>query len=630
MRKVIFLIAIVALMAAGASAQEVAPMSAGEYRLETPFDADLGLGYRWVDQRGDPLAGQYEWLHSSAAGKAVIEWDPLPHRFFLDTYVLSPKEYYGEMDYAYKDVVMVNVLSRSLFHNLEHLSLGTDDPTTLSPSSVDFNPADVYGVQNMMNGARIRFKAPEFPFHIYLEARDQEKKGTIQQIFLRSFTGGFDRASQSRDIDYETTEAKATVNSHLDWVELEYSHSEKKFKDATGQVLTDTTSPNFTYTHNLVPSLESSNDTIKLHTNYTGRITASATYSAGDKENKDSGTKATYANTAADLTVAPHRDVMISVRYRHYEMSEDNPPTVTSISPGGLTTYNVRDAISTTRDTVSAFVRYRATQNLTLRAEYAFDALSRDFAPGTWNLDTDVKKNTVRLGATYRLTSRLMLRGDVSYMTASVPANSTDNTYPSMAEEARALLTWNPVIWYSLMLSGSTTREERNPAAFPFAGDRTTDRNRAMTTMTFLLGKRASLTPGYAFYQNRTNGPLAYTDLTGAISSESGVPYADTAHVVSLALGVAISDSVTLTADVSQSHSRGNWQNSGVVPGSTGIAGLTSLKMIENEAGADLSFHYTKNLGTDFRYSYRKIEDQIDGEQNGTNQIALAMLTYKW
>jgi opacity protein-like surface antigen len=290
----------------------------------------------------------------------------------------------------------------------------------------------------------------------------------------------------------------------------------------------------------------------------------------------------------------------------------------------------VRDAISTTKDNVSAFVRYRATQNLTLRAEYSLDDLKRDFLPGSWALDPEVKKNTFRLGGTYRFTSRFMLRGDYTHMTADVPANSVDNTYPSKSDGLRALLTWNPSAWFNLMLSGGTVREERSPTGAPFAGDRTTDRNRAMGTMTFLMGKKTSLTPGYAYFQNKSTGPIVYTDLAGATTSEDGVPYADTAHVVSLSLAHAISDVMTLTADVSQSHARGNWRNSGVVAGSAGIAELTDLKVVENEAGADLSLQYTKNLGTDFRYSYRKIDNKIDDALDGTNQIVLATLTYKW
>jgi hypothetical protein len=52
--------------------------------------------------------------------------------------------------------------------------------------------------------------------------------------------------------------------------------------------------------------------------------------------------------------------------------------------------------------------------------------------------------------------------------------------------------------------------------------------------------------------------------------------------------------------------------------------------VVENQVGADLSLQYTKNLGTDFRYSYRDIDDEIDDALDGTNQIMLATLTYKW
>jgi opacity protein-like surface antigen len=628
MKKILFAIAIIALMAAGASAEEQSTTAPGTNKAGTSFDADLGLGYRWITNSGSPLAGEYDWLHSSAAGKAVIEWDTLPDRFFLETHVLSSKEYFGDLDYAYGDIVMVNLLSRSLYHNTEHVDLGADDPATASPSNVDLSPGDQYGVQDMMNRAQIRLKTPDFPFHIYLEARNQEKKGTIQQTFFRSFSGGYNRATETRPIDYVTTETKATANSHLGPVEAEYSHSEKTFRDTQEIAMTDITT--IAYIHNEVPKLESSNDTVKLHTSHTGRIAAAFTYSSGDKKNDYTSLKDTYKNAGADLTIIPHKDVTISVRYRRYEIDEEN-----STLPG----LGTRDALSTTRDTVSAFLRYRATQDLTLRLEYLIESLTRDFLPGTWALDKDVTKNTVRLGGTYRFTSRFMLRGDLTHMTADVPANSVDNTYPEKSDSARGLLTWNPSAWFNVMLSGGTTREERSSTGMiamdgtPMSnlGERKTERNNAMGTVTFLLTKTTSLTPGYSFYQNKSTGPIVYTqDVTFASITESGVPYADTVHVASLSLGQSISDVMMLTVDVSQSHSRGSWQNSGTVAGSTGIAELTNLKVVENEIGADLSMQYTRNLGTDFRYTYRDIDDKIDNTLDGTNQIMLATLTYKW
>ena len=635
MKKIIYLIAMLVLLAPPLRAQEKTP-AGGQYQLGTPFEGDLRLGYRWNMTSGNPMAGEYQYQHSAVAGSAIIEYDPLPNRILLETYIQNSKDYFAEFDYAYKDIVMLNLTSRSLFHNLDHYSLGRDDPATLTPYFTDLNTGDLYGTSNAMSRIQVRVKTPDFPFHIYLEAKNQEKHGTIQQRFLSSFSGGFNKLARSRDIDWETQEAKATVNSHLGPVEVEYSHATKKFSDTHGKVMTDTVpGGSLSYTHNLVPDLESSVDTVKIHTSHTGRISATATYSSGERKNTDSNAKATFVNAAGDFGWIQAKDVTVAVKYRHYSVDQQNPDSVTSInSLGGTTAYAVRNAINYQKDIMSGMVRYRATEKLTVRGEYSLESLSRDVwtgdAAGSWLLDDKITKNTARLGATYRLTNKLMLRGDVSHQAAAVPANSVDNTYPETSDAARGTLTWTPKPWFNWLLSGGTVREERGNLGTPFTDKRTTERNRALSSLTFILGKKTSFTPSYAFFQNKQNGPIAYTDSTGGITAESAVPYADTAHVASLSVSYALADAMLFTAEAGRSWSRGSWQNSGAVAGSTGIAELTSIKVVETTAGASLDVRYSKNLGTEFRYQVRKLDDILDNAQDGTNQIALATLSYRW
>ena len=633
MKKIIYLIAMIVLLAPPLQAQEKTP-AGGQYQLGSPFEGDVRLGYRWNMTSGNPMAGEYEYQHSSVAGSAVIEYDPLPHRILLETYVQNQKDYFGEFDYAYKDIIMMNMMSRSLYHNLDHYSIGQNDPVT-GRTVTDLSPGDLYGMSDAMNRIQVRFKTPDFPFHIYLEAKTQEKHGTIQQRFMSAFTAG-DKMARSREIDYETQEAKATVNSHLGPLEVEYSHATKKFSDTHGKVMTDTV-PGVaqSYTHNLVPDLESSVDTIKIHTTHTGRISGSATYASGDRKNTDSLAKGTFVNAAGDLGWIPTKDLTVAVKYRHYSVDQQNPDSVTSVNSLGVaTTYAVRNAINYQKDAMSGMVRYRATDKLTVRGEYSFESLTRDVwtgdAAGSWMLDDKITKNTVRVGATYRLTNKLMLRGDASHQTAVVPANSVDNTYPETSDAARGTLTWMPKSWFNWLLSGGTVREERGNLGTPFTDKRTTERNRALTSFTFILGKKTSVTPSYAFFQNKQNGPIAYTDIASGITAESAVPYADTAHVASLAVSYALADSMQFTAEAGRSWSRGSWQNSGAVAGSSGIAELTSIKVVETTAGANLDVRYTKNLGTEFRYQVRKLNDILDNTQDGTNQIALATLSYRW
>lgn len=622
MNKIIYLIALLVLLAPPVGAQERA--AGGLYQLGTPFEGDVALGYRWNLTSGNPMAGEYQYQHSSVAGSALIEYDPLPNRLLLESYYENGKDYFGEIDYSYRDVIMLNMMTRSLFHNTDHYSIGEGTP---SMNVTDLDPADTYGTSNAMNRAQIRFKAPDFPFHVYLEAKSQEKHGSFQQRFMNSFTAG-DKMSRTREIDWETEEAKATINSHLNWVEVEYSHATKKFAETKDKSLTDTGA--ITYTHNLVPDIESSTDTIKIHTSHTGRIAAAATYASGERENKDSGAKSSFTNAAGDISWIPTKDLTVAVKYRHYAVDADNADTVNSVGLLGLTTYSARNAISYTKDIMTGLVRYRATKDLTLRGEFGFEDLRRDWGAASWALDEKISRTTMRLGATYRLTNKILLRGDASRQSATVPANSVDTTYPETSDQARATVTWTPKPWFTMLLTGGTVREERADLGAPFTDKRTSERNRFLGSFTFLAGKSTTITPSYSFFQNKQNGPIAYADISSAITAETGVPYADVAQVIALAASHAMSDSLIFTLETTKAWSRGSWQSSGVVAGSGGIADLSSLRTVETTAGADLEIRVTKYLGYELRYQVRKIDDKLDDTQDGTNQIALAALTLKW
>jgi len=627
MKKILLLIACMLVWSPGASAQEKAPVLP-VYGGGTSFEGDVAFGYRWVTDEGSRTAGEYEYLHSSLAGYANIEYDPLPHRLLIEMFINNTHDYYNELDYSYRDVVMFNYTGRRLYRNLHHWNIGQDDPSTPSPSMTDYDPNAEYFTDSAFNRAQLRLKTPDFPFHIFLEAKNQEKHGSVQQRFMRSFSNGYSKASQTRDIDYETTEAKATANSHVGPLEIEISHAVKEFGNTHDKSMTDTTA--VTYTHNQVSDTESSVDTVKVHTSHTGRISAAVTYSAGERKNKDSNVKTDFVNAAGDFTWIPRKDLTVSLKYRHYEVTPDAPTTVSSVSLAGLTSYTVRDPIGYTKDIMSALVRYRATDALTLRGEFAYDDLTRDFTPGAWQLDPSVSRTMARVGASYLLTRRITVRGDVTRQTADVPSDSVDNTYNDTVDTVRASLTWAPKPWYNLFLSGATIMEKRDELAAPFTGPRETERDRVQGSMTFMIGKQTALIPGYAFYQNKQNTTIAYADAAAAITAEGGVPYADTAHIASLAVTHSVSESVTFTVDALRSWSRGSWQNSGVVPGSSGIPELTNMHVVDTTLGAEVQVRITKNIGTDFRYHYRNLDDRIDDAEDGTFQTMFAGLTMAW
>ncbi len=631
-------------------------------------EGDIKVGYRWISLDGNARAGEYEFFKPSDALSAVIEWDQLPHRFLLEYHTLNEKDFFKSLDYSFSDIVVFNATSRKLFHNLDHYSFGADNLGTPSPSFTDNDPQDRYSTENTFNTFFLRLKTPDFPFHFYAEARSLEKEGTVQQRFLRGFfrqnatAGALFKESQSRDIDWRTTEFKAGANSHLGPAELDYSHTEKKFEAKGDKVLYDAYPDAYetavvrlgdTYPHNLVPDLESSSDTVKIHTSHTGRIVAAGTYTTGEKENRDSGARTDYWNAAGDLTITPFKDLAVFFKYRHYNLTAENPDTVTIAGITNTYTYNVRDSISSQKDIMTSAMRYRMTDRLTLKGEYSVEKIQREVGtPGatmplnvpdtgrttlaSWEVAPETTKNTAKLGATYRIMKKLSARADYSHTEIDNPAYNFD---PNKSDTAKVSFTWTPTQTISALVSYSGLREKRDDLEAPLAGgERETSRDQALGSMTVLVGKQSSITASYAYYRNQVDDTLTYNySLTGVTSpnsyslvTESGVPYDDVAHVGSVLLTHALADAITITAEASRSYSRGSFRNSGTPLNTDGIAQFSDLKVVEDIYAAGVEIALAKDIGTEFRYQYREYNDKVDSSNDGTTQIVLATMSVKW
>ncbi len=625
MKKYTILLLIFVLWASAAAGQQ-APGDKADV-----FEGFVGPTYNWVDAVGNPRAGEYEYLKSSFGGDLHLEYDPLPQRFSIETHYLNQKDYFGELDYAYRDIVLFNFLTRGVYHNLDHLTFGPDDLTTPSPSFTDLDPNAEYALENTLRRASIRFKTPDFPFHVYADATTVDRTGTIQQRFLRGFTGGLDKVSQSRDIDWSSLEARVGLNSHLGPVEVDYNHSEKKF-EARGpdKVLYDVY-PTFTAAHNEVPDLKSSADTVKLHTSYTGRVVAAVGYSSGDKKNQDSGAKADFTNSAGDLTLTPVAGLLLVMKYRHFELNEKTPDTVMVPAPGGgLNTFSVRAPITSKRDVISGAARYRITSDLTAKGEYAVDSVDRNIGTGAnaWDVAPKTTKVTSRLGLNYRVMNKLALRADYSAAQIENPAYPND---PDRINAAQAGVTWTPTPRVLAFASYGNIQQNRTMLTAPLAGgDRKNTRDQVLGSITLLAGSRTSITASYFYYNNKEKQTITFRDDSGHFILEDSVPYGDTAQVYSLSGSQALAEGIVVTADASRSYSKGNFRVDGSVPGTTGIDTLSDIKVVEDILTAGLEVQFNRNTGGSFRYQYRHYDDQIDNTQDGRVTTAMTTLYVKW
>jgi hypothetical protein len=249
-------------------------------------------------------------------------------------------------------------------------------------------------------------------------------------------------------------------------------------------------------------------------------------------------------------------------------------------------------------------------------------------APDFWDVAHRTTKTTENLNVSYRVMSKLSLRADYTAKQVTNPAYADD---PDKVNTAKATVTWTPVQRIIALASYGGVREKRNDLTAPLAGgSRKTDRDQALGSLTFLVGKRSSLTATYMYYKNKTNETLTFTDFVGNFILEDAVPYSDTAQVFSLAASHSPAEGVFVTADASRSYSKGNFRVNGAVPGTTGIDTLSDMNVIEDIYTAGLELQFSKNAGSEFRYQHRHYDDRIDNAQDGRVNTALATLYVKW
>jgi predicted porin len=591
----------------------------------------LKAGYGIVDEEGSGKAGEFNYLHSSLMGSFKLTAYPLPHRIELEYEGLNLKDFYSDIAYAYKDIFLSRLISTGLYHNLDHyIYPASGGGITYN----DENPEAEYGVSVNMHSLFLRFKTPDFPFHLYLDGRLYDKEGSKQQRFLSGYFGNINMVSETRDIDFNSKEFTIGTNSHLGPIEIDLSHYERKFDVNGDSVLYDyfpaaAGRAEDTYPHNLIPEIRESSNTIKIHTSYTGQIVASATLNKGERKNEYSDAKVDYLNAVGELTWMPQHNIAVFLKYRHFDHDIDNPDTV-SIS--GLTdplnhtyTYAVRPSLSTERDVLSTTLRYRPMNNLTLRAEYSWEEIDRENSD-EWNLPDKTNKNTFMLSATAKPLKKLNLKAMYTYKEIDDPAY---NYEPDTSNQLRLTATWNTTPELTLFGTYRLAREKGN-------NERSADRDMIMGNVTYMILKDLSLTTGYAYFRNKVKQDIRYTEMAmgppPVISSieDRGVPYKDTANNFYIALGY-IKERFNLNGHIGYTISEGEFSpNSTEALQPDSIASFSELKVYETEVSIWGEYEVAKSWWAGLRYEYNDFDDRIDDSYDGKAHMTFITISKRW
>jgi predicted porin len=658
-----------------AAAEEAPQEDAYQFPVIPPAGT-IFVGYRFVGLSGSSRAAEYEYLHDSVSLGGELKVFSFPHRLHLDIDFRNKKDYFGDISYAYRDIVLFRGINRTLFHNLDNITLEGPKPDHFTASGAPVAPSgseavlvkdadQKYGVRWGMNNAFLRFKTPNYPFHVYLDGSFIDRHGTMQRRFLGG-SGSFDnivRISEARNVDWETKDLIVGTNAHLGPVEIDVSHGEKRFDPGSGNALSDfftgagATRNEGLYLHNLVPELTGSSDTIKIHTSYTGRIVASATFTKIDRENKDSGAKADYFIGAGEVTWTAAANLAVFVKYRHKEADIDNPLTVTIDNVCSPSNYPlgcfVTPSISSISDIASATVRYRPFSGVTLRAEYDYERIRRENSDillsngDIWHIPARTEHGTASLSADMRIIRNLNLRAGYTHKDINNPAY---NIEPDHSDEGHATISWTPAQRITTFVSYSIAKEKRddlNTEIDPtlpsdlIPKNRDVFRDRLMGAVTYLVSEKILLTASYTYIHDKIRQDIVFQRgiPTGGGPTqpflERSVPDTDLAHSYGLAMNYIPNDRINLNAGVSYTLSSGAFSLTD--PSLTqpiSVASLSALKTRETDYSLSGQYRFNNGFSAGLQYRYIDFNDVLDNPwddvQDGRAHIVLLTLSKKW
>ncbi|NTV15246.1 MAG: hypothetical protein HGA96_15145 [Desulfobulbaceae bacterium] len=327
---------------------------------------------------GSNKASEWYSLKSSVSGGVLFKSSPLPSRFHLELDYYNGEDWFGDLRYSYKDYVLVRLLPRRLVHNLDNLTLFNFGGQAVS--NLDAGIED-YRVRVDIDQFKLRFKAPNYPLHVYTDGEVVIKKGARQLHFVggNAATPGNVRVSESKQIDQKTQTLIVGSNAHLGPVEIDLSHKNRNFKsDVAPSFYGYTVDPAgappayaLDAIHNYTPELKATTNTLKVHTSHTGRVVASATFSELKKTNEYSQAEADSSFGYGEVTWVPVSYFSLAAKYRHIENEASAPITVRAVNQLALASdYKVDPGVHSATDTAIVTARYSLIPKTNLNLQY--------------------------------------------------------------------------------------------------------------------------------------------------------------------------------------------------------------------------------------------------------------------
>ncbi len=588
-------------------------------------EGSVYIGYRWVSQEDSLKAAEYQYPHSSVTFGVDALAAVLPHRYHLNAEFLNKKDYYGDLGYAYKDLLLFRDVFVGLRHNFDHFNYQFAGVPPFIRYD-DRNLGDEYFVDYFNNQFSLRLKVPDFPFHAFLQNTYVARDGSIEERYMLGDFISMSKTSQTREIDWRSSETSIGVNSHLGPLELEYKYDFSDFDPGSNNVLHDYYPPSFIfgrpadiYPHSVVPETEAYSNSLKLHTSYTGQIVAAATLSSQNQKNNYSNAESTTWRGAFDFRWLPDPVIGLFFKYRHKEKDADNPSQVTLAGQTTASTYPVRRSLSYDKDIFSLSARYKPITKVTLLTSYEFEHVQRKDADEWQVVPDETNVHHFNITVHGRPINKFKLKAIYDYMYYDDPAYNTD---PDYSNQLRLAGTYIPVPWLTIYADYKLTLTQRDdlrylnpvPSFLVEGGERDGRTDRILTSFSFLFTPKTTMTASWAYNRWKIEQDLAYDTSQGVLYIDTGVPYTDESNTFSLALQYLPREDITITADISHTISEGECSTGNVVQSPTDSLGSFSfLEASETLLTLELSKRFLDDWEAGLKF-YADIYDDRTGD----------------
>lgn len=582
-----------------------------DYRLDPVIKTWAGINV--VDVEGANRAAEYLWPHTSFTGGLLVHYSPLPHRTDFELDWVNPHDYSAEVGYAYRDVFRLDYRGWSLFHNLDHYV-----PLTILSANHADQGAE-YDVTARSNKVSLRLKWPDRAYHVFASYRQFDKEGTVQQRFK---TGGSTKFSRSRDINWTTRDIITGINGHFGPIEAEYSHRIKKFDAGGVTSLTDAGLG----VHNVVSDKDSSTDTVKLHTDLTGRVAGSVTLVSGDKKNDYSMSYVDFKRAAGDLVFIPLPNLTVAMNYRYSLLQTD-----VQLVAGA------KDPIDKRTNSAELAVRYSPTTRFSLKGGYKFTNVKR-YGVELWNdpvlipfqnIPYDQNLHDMTLSAMVRPIKNVTARGKIGYTYTgdpALPANAR-NSFKGKFDAA-----WTPAYNLSTSMYYNFARDENGNTNMD------SEKDNAGLMVSWLPAGSLSLNCGYDYFRYNNERDIQFILGAALDNVRDLVVLRDTSHVYYIGAGYRFAAPLTLDARFHQSWSRSKFRTDAsdvaATVSTSGIGELTDVQIRETGGSFRAAYELPKGWGTSVEYNvndYQDLEDKAQsGVQDGLAHSVVVMLSKNW